>query len=315
MDAFEKRTASIFRIEEKMILVSTTQCFFFSIVVSLTLRSRWQTRYVPPKREGDVYQSRRCNICTTVRISSLCKYCAEVREFELRSHRSARYTYIYILVFWLMDSLCGLAVRVPGCRSRGPGFDVWPYQIFWEVVGLERGPLSLMRIIEELLEWKVAVPVYKTEINDRGDSLRWPRDTLSPLKLALTSPTSGGLSVGIVCLRAKAMEFVCLLVLVHDSRWSTPNMDAAHCAEASIIQGVTIMGTTRIYSGGSDRDNQGFCSEEAEDLFPNILRVLLKPPGLKCRTSDSKYYTEFYVRGVCGFPDELLRFVEHLILS
>jgi hypothetical protein len=25
---------------------------------------------------------------------------------------------------------------------------------FWEVVGLERGPLSLVRIIEELLEWK-----------------------------------------------------------------------------------------------------------------------------------------------------------------
>jgi hypothetical protein len=28
------------------------------------------------------------------------------------------------------------------------------YQIFWEVAGLERGPLSLVRIIEELLEWK-----------------------------------------------------------------------------------------------------------------------------------------------------------------
>jgi hypothetical protein len=26
------------------------------------------------------------------------------------------------------------------------------YQIFWEIVGLERGPLSLVRIIEELLE-------------------------------------------------------------------------------------------------------------------------------------------------------------------
>jgi hypothetical protein len=28
------------------------------------------------------------------------------------------------------------------------------YQIFLEVVGLERSPLSLVRIIEELLEWK-----------------------------------------------------------------------------------------------------------------------------------------------------------------
>jgi hypothetical protein len=39
--------------------------------------------------------------------------------------------------------------------------------------------------------------------NDRGDPLRWPRDTLYPQKLALTSPTSGGHSVGIVCLRTK----------------------------------------------------------------------------------------------------------------
>jgi hypothetical protein len=43
-------------------------------------------------------------------------------------------------------------VRVPGYRSRGPEFDSRRYQIFWEVVGLERGPLSLVRIIEELLE-------------------------------------------------------------------------------------------------------------------------------------------------------------------
>jgi hypothetical protein len=50
-------------------------------------------------------------------------------------------------------------------------------------------------------------PVYKTEINDRGNPLRWPRDTLYPQKLALTSPTSGGRSVAIVCSRTKATEF------------------------------------------------------------------------------------------------------------
>jgi hypothetical protein len=38
-------------------------------------------------------------------------------------------------------------------RPRCPGFDSWRYQIFW-VVGLERGPLSLVSITEELLEWK-----------------------------------------------------------------------------------------------------------------------------------------------------------------
>jgi hypothetical protein len=40
--------------------------------------------------------------------------------------------------------------------------------------------------------FKVAAPVLKTDINGRRDPLRWPRDTLYPQKLALTSPTSGG---------------------------------------------------------------------------------------------------------------------------
>ena len=48
--------------------------------------------------------------------------------------------------------LCGLVVRVSGYRYRGLGFDSRRYQIFWVVVGLERGPLSLVRSIEELLE-------------------------------------------------------------------------------------------------------------------------------------------------------------------
>jgi hypothetical protein len=43
-------------------------------------------------------------------------------------------------------------VRVSGYRSRGPEFDSRLYQIFREVGGLERGPLSLVRTIEELLE-------------------------------------------------------------------------------------------------------------------------------------------------------------------
>jgi hypothetical protein len=57
------------------------------------------------------------------------------------------------------------------------------------------------------LNEKVAAPVQETEINGRGNSLRWPRNTIYPGKLALTSPTSGGRSVGIVCLRTKATEF------------------------------------------------------------------------------------------------------------
>jgi hypothetical protein len=54
--------------------------------------------------------------------------------------------------YLLMDRLCGLVVRVPGYGYGGPGFDSRRYQMFWEAVGLERGPLSLVRITEELLE-------------------------------------------------------------------------------------------------------------------------------------------------------------------
>jgi hypothetical protein len=101
------------------------------------------------------------------------------------------------------DRLCGLVVRVPGYRSTGPGFDSQRCKIFWEVVGLERGPLNLVRIIDELLEWKSSGSFQENRINGRGDPLRCPHDTLYPQKLALTLPTSGGRSVGIVHLRTK----------------------------------------------------------------------------------------------------------------
>ena len=52
----------------------------------------------------------------------------------------------------LLDRLCGLVVRVSGYRYRGLGFDSRRYHIFLVVVGLERGPLSLVRSIEELHE-------------------------------------------------------------------------------------------------------------------------------------------------------------------
>jgi hypothetical protein len=66
------------------------------------------------------------------------------------SHNAAK----FVLVLELYIRLCGPAVRDPGYRSRDPGLDLRRYHIFCEIVGLERGPLSLVRITEELLEWK-----------------------------------------------------------------------------------------------------------------------------------------------------------------
>jgi hypothetical protein len=58
-----------------------------------------------------------------------------------------------------LDCLCGLVVRFRDCKPRGPGFDLRRYQIFCVAVGLERGPLSVVRINEQLLNRKVAAPV------------------------------------------------------------------------------------------------------------------------------------------------------------
>jgi hypothetical protein len=55
------------------------------------------------------------------------------------------------------DRLCGLMVRVLGYRSGGPGSI--PGTTRKIVVGLERGPLSLVSTTEELLDRKVAAPV------------------------------------------------------------------------------------------------------------------------------------------------------------
>jgi hypothetical protein len=62
-------------------------------------------------------------------------------------------------------------VRVPGYRPRGPGFDFPFYQLLRVVVGLKQSPFSLIRIIKEVLEEKIAASVYKTNTNRRGNPL------------------------------------------------------------------------------------------------------------------------------------------------
>jgi hypothetical protein len=63
----------------------------------------------------------------------------------------------------LIDRLCGLVARVLGYRSGGPG-SIPGTTRFSEkkmrtVVGLERGPLSLVSATEDLLDRKVAAPI------------------------------------------------------------------------------------------------------------------------------------------------------------
>jgi hypothetical protein len=73
-------------------------------------------------------------------------------------------------------------VRVPGYISRGP-VDSRRYQIFWEVVGLEQGPLSLVNTIEELLERKSS----GSGLDNREYGRAGYTKHVYPQKLALTS--------------------------------------------------------------------------------------------------------------------------------
>jgi hypothetical protein len=62
----------------------------------------------------------------------------------------------------------------------------------------------------------------------RRDPSRWPRGTLYPQKLAITSTTSGDRSVGIVRLRTQTTEFVC-------STYQGPVLEESFCPHKQIL--------------------------------------------------------------------------------
>jgi hypothetical protein len=75
-----------------------------------------------------------------------CSYTIQWRH----SNFGNTFGHINIAYWYDRGLLSGPAVRVAGYRSRCSRFDSLHYQIFW-VVSMERGPLSLVTTIEELL--------------------------------------------------------------------------------------------------------------------------------------------------------------------
>jgi hypothetical protein len=102
-------------------------------------------------------------------------------------------------------------------QIRRSGFDSRRYQIFWEVVGLEWSPLSLLSTIEELLERKsIGFDLGNRDYGCKGSALLITRQPSIRKKLALTSPTIGGCSVSIVRSWTRVTEFVCLFINYRD---------------------------------------------------------------------------------------------------
>jgi hypothetical protein len=92
-------------------------------------------------------------------------------------------------------------------QLQKPGFDSRRYQIFWEVVGLERDPLSLVNTIEELLGSKSSGSGLENREYGRRDPLQRPCGTLYLQKLVLTSPTSCSRWIGVVRSRTQTTDF------------------------------------------------------------------------------------------------------------
>jgi hypothetical protein len=74
--------------------------------------------------------------------------------------------------------------------------------------------LGLVSTNEELLERKSSGSGLENREYCRRDPSLWLCGTLYPQKLALTSPTNGGRSVGIVRTRTQATEFSLVLVFI-----------------------------------------------------------------------------------------------------
>jgi hypothetical protein len=103
-------------------------------------------------------------------------------------------------------------------QIRRSGFDLRRYQIFWVVMGLERRPLNLMNTTEELLDRKSSFSCLENREYGRRDPSLWPRGTLYPQKLVITSPTSDGRSVVIVRSRTQTTEEwgwgLCVVIII-----------------------------------------------------------------------------------------------------
>jgi hypothetical protein len=74
------------------------------------------------------------------------------------------------------------------------GFDSWRYHIFWEVVGLERGPLSLVSTINWLPQRSSDSGLENREYGRRNPSC-WPRGSLHPQNVC-TNFVDKGRSLG-----------------------------------------------------------------------------------------------------------------------
>jgi hypothetical protein len=102
-------------------------------------------------------------------------------------------------------------------QIQRPGFDFRRYHIFWEVVGLEQGPLSPVSITEELLERKSSDSGLENLDYDRRDSPRRLHDRPLPAKVG-TNFADKRRSLNRMC--RNVYKPVSQTTLVHPCKWN-----------------------------------------------------------------------------------------------
>jgi hypothetical protein len=124
------------------------------------------------------------------------------RNYQFKTH---------VVPVW--DRLCGLVVRVPSYKSGGPG---WIPSTTRKKIcsGSGTGSTQPREYNWGATWWKSSGSCLENREYGRGDPSCWPRDTLYPQKSAITSPTNGVLSVGIVRSLTQTTEFVVCLFVV-----------------------------------------------------------------------------------------------------
>jgi hypothetical protein len=102
--------------------------------------------------KGWMRQQNRLNLSNSSVLRDFMKI--NLLDFCVGSSSASKHLSFLLLLF---DRFRGLVVRVLGYRSGGPGSI--PGTTRKKVVGLERGPLSLVSTTEDILYRKVAAPV------------------------------------------------------------------------------------------------------------------------------------------------------------
>jgi hypothetical protein len=144
---------------------------------------------------GDVYQTQEVKNCDHIARAVLAAAFVLRRmngpflshRLPIKLHRHELNFDNYVPVFgpplWSSGQSSWLQIQRSGFQSQG-------YQIFWEIAGLERGPLRFVNTTEELLRRKSSGSGLEIREYGRRDPSRWPSGTLYPQKLTLPRSSS-----------------------------------------------------------------------------------------------------------------------------